>query len=379
MSLDNPKTRAEIDLHNLAFNFRSIRGFVGEKVKILAVVKADAYGHGAVECSKRLETEGADWFGVATIEEAVELRMSGIRFPILYFRGYWPGDEHLIDGYDITPVLFDLDHAEVLDRQAQTAGRIANIHIKIDTGMGRVGVPFQDAGEFAARFAKFRNLHVDGIMTHFASADDMQSELTSEQMRRFADAVSIFHEKGFRPLVLDMANSPGAVAHPDSHATMIRVGGMLYGLGDDVLPSGIDRPELRPVMSLRSTIAFLKTMPAGRGIGYGQTFTTSRESVIASVPIGYYDGYRRCLSNKAHVLVKGQRVPLVGRISMDWITIDVTDVKDVAKGDEVLLMGSSENTVIKAEELARICDTISYEITCGIGKRVPRVYRSKMM
>jgi len=379
MSVDNPKTRAEIDLDNLAFNFRSIRGFVGEKVKILAVVKADAYGHGAVECSKRLETEGADWFGVATIEEAVELRMSGIRFPILYFRGYWPGDEHLIDGYDITPVLFDLDHAEVLDRQAQTAGRIANIHIKIDTGMGRVGVPFQDAGEFAARFAKFRNLHVDGIMTHFASADDMQSELTSEQMRRFADAVSIFHEKGFRPLVLDMANSPGAVAHPDSHATMIRVGGMLYGLGDDVLPSGIDRPELRPVMSLRSTIAFLKTMPAGSGIGYGQTFTTSRESVIASVPIGYYDGYRRCLSNKAHVLVKGQRVPLVGRISMDWITIDVTDVKDVAKGDEVLLMGSSENTVIKAEELARICDTISYEITCGIGKRVPRVYRSKMM
>jgi len=379
MSLDNPKTRAEIDLDNLAFNFRSIRGFVGEKVKILAVVKADAYGHGAVECSKRLETEGADWFGVATIEEAVELRMSGIRFPILYFRGYWPGDEHLIDGYDITPVLFDLDHAEVLDRKAQAVGRIVDVHIKIDTGMGRVGVPFQDAGEFAARFAKFRNLHVDGIMTHFASADDMQSELTSEQMRRFADAVSIFHEKGFRPLVLDMANSPGAVAHPDSHATMIRVGGMLYGLGDDVLPSGIDRPELRPVMSLRSTIAFLKTMPAGSGIGYGQTFTTSRESVIASVPIGYYDGYRRCLSNKAHVLVKGQRVPLVGRISMDWITIDVTDVKDVEKCDEVLLMGSSENTVIKAEELARICDTISYEITCGIGKRVPRVYRSKMM
>ena len=229
------------------------------------------------------------------------------------------------------------------------------------------------AREFAEKFSKFRNLHVDGIMTHFASADDMQSDLTNEQMRRFADAVSIFHEKGFRPRVLDMANSPGAVGHPDSHANMVRIGGILYGLGDDVLPSGIDRPELKPVMSLRSKIAFLKTMPAGSGIGYGQTFTTSRKSLIASVPIGYYDGYRRCFSNRSTVLVKDQLVPVVGRISMDWITIDVTDVGNVEKGDDVVLIGSTATKAIKAEELAQICDTISYEITCGIGKRVPRV------
>jgi alanine racemase len=379
MSLDNRKTLAEIDLDNLAFNFRSVRGFVGETGEDSGVVKADAYGHGAVECSKRLETAGADWFGVATIGEAVELRKARYRLPILYFRGYCPGDEDLLDEYDITPILFDLDSARALDRHAHQAGRIANVHIKIDTGMGRVGVPFQDASEFAEKFSNFRNLNVDGIMTHFASADDMQSDLTNEQMRRFANVVSIFHEKGFRPRVLDMANSPGAIGHPDSHATMIRAGGLLYGLGDDVLPSGIERPELRPVMSLRSKIAFLKTVPAGSGIGYGQTFTTSRESLIASVPIGYYDGYRRCLSNKARVLVKGRRVPLVGRISMDWITIDVTDVEDVKKGDEVVLIGSSENNDVKAAELARICDTISYEITCGISKRVPRIYRSEMM
>lgn len=379
MSLDNQKTRAEINLDNLAFNFRSIRGFVGDKVKILAVVKADAYGHGAVECSKRLETEGADWFGVASIEEAVELRKAGIRLPILYFRGFSPGDEQLLDEHDITPVLFDIDYAEVLDRHAQASGRIANVHIKVDTGMGRVGVPFEDASEFAEKFSKFRNLHVDGIMTHFASADHMRSDLTNEQMRRFADVVSIFHEKGLRPRVLDMANSPGAVGHRDSHANMVRIGGILYGLGDDVLPSGIERPELRPVMSLRSKIAFLKTMPAGSGIGYGQTFTTSRESLIASVPIGYYDGYRRCLSNRSQALVKGHLVPIVGRISMDWMTIDVTDVRNAEKGDDVVLIGSSENNAVKAEDLARICETISYEITCGIGKRVPRVYLSKMM
>jgi len=367
-------TIAKIDLDALAGNLRSTRDFIGEGVKVMGVVKANAYGHGSVECSKRLEAEGIDWLGVAIVDEAVELRAAGVNSSILCLGSFWPGQEELLFDHEITPVVFDLDHAELLDSHARERNLSKNIHIKVDTGMNRVGVPFGDVADFAEEFRRFENLHVEGLMTHFASADDLTDDFTSLQMRHFAVAVSTFHEKGFRPGVLDMANSPGAVAHYDSRATMVRVGGILYGLGDDVLPKGVERPDLRPVMSLHTRIAFLKKVAAGEGIGYGRTFTTKRESVIATLPIGYHDGLPRCLSNIGRVIVNGRYAPVVGRISMDWTTIDVTDVPNVSADDEVTLIGAQSDSIIKAEEIASLMGTISYEVTCGIGQRVRRIY-----
>lgn len=369
-------TLAKIDLDALSFNLKSIRDFICEGIKVMAVVKANAYGHGAVECSKRLEAEGVDWLGVALVEEALDLREAGVKTSILCLGNFWQGQEDVLFENDITPVVFDLKSAKMLDKRAAEIGNTKNVHIKIDTGMGRVGVPHQHVAEWIDRFNAFKNLHVEGLMTHFAAADDLNDDHTNVQMRRFADAVSIFHTKGFRPAILDMANSPGAVAFSDSHATMVRIGGILYGLSDDVLPKEIERPNLKPVMSLHSRIAFLKNVPAGESIGYGRTFTTARESVIATVPIGYHDGFRRCLSNKGAMLVGGKSAPVVGRISMDWTTIDVTDIPDVKVGDGVTIIGTQGNLQIKTEQIAAKCDTISYEVTCGIGSRVPRVFLS---
>jgi alanine racemase len=358
----------------LAQNLHSIRDFIGEGVKIMGVVKANAYGHGAIESARRLEAEGVDWLGVAIVEESTELREAGITCPILCFGSFWPGQEHLLFVHEITPAIFDLNLARLLDTKARELDVIKNIHIKVDTGMGRVGVPYPDVAEWAEELRRFENLHIEGLMTHFAAADDLADEFTNLQMRRFADAVSAFHEKGFRPTILDVANSPGAVGHSDSHGTMVRVGGILYGLGDDVLPKGIERPTLQHVMSLHTKIAFLKNVAAGESIGYGRTFTTTRESVIGTLPMGYHDGLSRSLSNIGRVIVKGQYAPIVGRISMDWTTVDITEVPDAGLGEIVTLIGAQGDAIIKAEEIASLRGTISYEVTCGIDQRVRRVY-----
>jgi len=377
MSSSTRPTESRIDLNALSFNFRSIRAFIGDGVKFMAVVKADAYGHGAIECAARLESEGVDWFGVAIVEEAIELRSAGIKTPILAFGSFWPGQESDVVEHGITPSIFDLERASILNTASERAGRTTGIHVKIDTGMGRVGVPYRDVQTFARELKQFENLKVEGLMTHFATADDLSNSFTNEQMRRFAEVVTIFHENGFRPTVLDMANSPGTVAFKESHASMVRIGGILYGLGDDVLPIGIDRPELKPVMSLTTQIAFIKRVNKGESVGYGQTFVAERDSIIATIPIGYHDGLRRCLSNKGKVLIGGEFASIVGRISMDWTTIDVTDLPHTKVGDEVVVIGTLGENRISAEMLAAECDTISYEITCGISRRVPRVFKSE--
>jgi alanine racemase len=368
-------TIAEIDLDALVDNLRSIRDLVGEGVKVMGVVKANAYGHGAVECSRRLEAEGIDWLGVAIVEEGIELREAGVGAPILCFGSFWPGQEQLLFDHDITPVVFDLDRALLLDIKAGELGLTKNVHVKVDTGMERVGVPYRDVEDWSEEFRRFENLNVEGLMTHFAAADDLADKFTNLQMRRFANAVSTFHKKGFRPSILDMANSPGTVAHTDSRATMVRIGGIIYGLGDDVLPHGVARPELSPVMSLHTRVAHIKNVPAGKSVGYGRTFTTKRESVIATLPIGYHDGLSRSLSNIGSSIIKGQFAPIVGRISMDWTTIDVTAVPDVSVGDVVTFIGKQGDASIKAEGIASLRGTISYEVTCGISHRVRRVYR----
>ena len=368
-------TWAEIDLEALAHNYRVIRQRVGPDVKVLAAVKANAYGHGAVECSRRLEKEGTDWFGVALPEEGVELRNAGITKPILCLGGSWKAQEGLCIQKDLTPVVYRLDVAEALSRAAADAGKTVDIHVKIDTGMGRLGLPAADVAEFCATLKRFAHLRVDGLMTHLASADDeRQTEFTKQQLQRFGAAVQVFRACGFTHGLVHAANSAGLFAFPESRFNLVRPGGSLYGFRRDVLPASFDHPNLRPVMSLHSRIELLKQVKKGDKLGYGGTFETKRDSVIATIPIGYDDGYRRAFSNKSRVIVRDRFAPVVGRVSMDLTIIDVTDVPDVALDDRVTLLGSGGDCSITAEDLGQLAGTISYEITCGVSNRVPRIY-----
>jgi alanine racemase len=368
-------TWAEIHLDNLAANFKWVKKLVSPAARVMAVVKANAYGHGAVECARRLVNEGADWFGVATPEEGTELRSAEIAQPVLCLAGFWPGQAELCIQQRLTPVVYQLDVIESLNHAASKAGVTADVHVKVDTGMGRLGVRFDELSEFAGALKQFRNVNIDGVMSHLAAADDNSCEpLTHDQIRRFEQAVTVFHDHGFHPTHLHLANSAGIFSHRDAWGNMVRPGGVLYGLWRDVLPPTPSDPELVPVMSLHSRISLLKWVPAGETLGYGCTFEASRRSLIATLPIGYHDGYMRGLSNRAHVIVRGTYAPVVGRVSMDLTLIDVTNVPGVEVNDEVTLLGSSAEVNVTAEDLARIVGTLSYEVTCGVSERVPRVF-----
>lgn len=368
-------TWAEIDLDALAGNLRVIRQQVGPEVSVMAAVKADAYGHGAVQCARRLEAEGVDWFGVALPEEGIELRRAGISKPILCLGGFWAGQQDACLQERLTPVVYRLDMIESLDRAARAAGVIADVHLKIDTGMGRLGVRSDDVGEFSEALSRFRNIRVDGLMTHLASADDpAQDDFTSSQLERFQQAIDIFRERVHAPTYIHAANSAAAFAFPTARGNIVRPGGALYGFRRDVLQPGIDASQLRPVLSLHSQIMLSKTVSKGERLGYGGTFETTRESLIATVPIGYDDGYRRALSNRGRVIVRGAFAPVVGRVSMDLTLVDVTEVPGVSLQDQVTLLGRVGELSISAEDLGELAGTISYEITCGISARVPRKY-----
>ena len=371
-------TWAEIDLDQLAANFNQIRKRVGTMARIMAVVKANAYGHGAVQCARRLAAEGAEWFGVALPEEAIELRDAGITQPVLCLAGFWPGQAAACIQHKLTAVVYRRDMLEALNQAAAEAGTIADVHVKVDTGMGRLGVRVDQVGEFVAILPQFPNVRVDGLMTHFAAADEASCQpLTLDQIHRFDDAVATFREQGFRPTHLHLANSAAIYGHRESWGNMVRPGGVLYGLWRDVLPEAITDPGLAPVMSLHSRIMLLKWVPRGETIGYGCTFEASRRSLIATIAIGYHDGYMRGFSNRAHVIVRGVYAPVVGRVSMDLTLIDVTDVPGVELHDQVTLLGWDRrhaNLKINAEDLARIAGTMSYEVTCGVSERVPRTY-----
>ena len=371
-------TWAEIDLNQLAANFQQIKQRVASTARIMAIVKANAYGHGAVECARRLAAEGADWFGVALPEEAIQLRNSGIAQPVLCLAGFWRGQAAACIQNKLTPVIYRLDMLETLNQAASEANEIVDVHVKVDTGMGRLGIRFDQISEFAAALERFRNVRIDGLMTHLAAADDTACRpLTLDQIRRFDETVSAFRERGYRPTHLHLANSAGVYGHRESWGNLVRPGGVLYGLWRDVLPLTVSDAQLGPVMSLHSRIIMLKWVPPGETIGYGCTFEASRRSLIATLPVGYHDGYMRGFSNRAHVIVRGVYAPVVGRVSMDLTLIDVTDVPGVELHDQVTLLGSDRRKPelkIKAEDLARIAGTLSYEVTCGVGDRVPRVY-----
>jgi alanine racemase len=378
INISGRPTWAEIHLDNLAANFKQIRSLVSPAARVMPIVKADAYGHGAIECARRLASEGADWFGVAIPEEGIQLRNAGITQPVLSLGGFWSGQAAACIQQRLTPVVYRLDMFESLNQAAADAGTVVDAHVKIDTGMGRLGIRFDELGDFVTQLARFRNVRIDGLMSHLAAADDAACKpLTRDQINRFDEAAAVFRQAGFHPTYLHLSNSAGVYGYREAWGNIVRPGGVLYGLWRDVLPLTVSDPHLGPVMSIHSRISMLKWVPPGETIGYGCTFEASRKSQIATLPIGYHDGYMRALSNRANVIVRGAYAPVVGRVSMDLTLIDVTNIADVQVGDKVTLLGWDREHAgpsISAEDLARTSGTLSYEVTCGIGERVPRLY-----
>ncbi|UCD84504.1 MAG: alanine racemase [Deltaproteobacteria bacterium] len=364
-------TLAEIDLDALGFNFEQVKRLTGSAKKILAMVKADAYGHGAIAVSRELEGLGVDFFGVALCQEGIELRKAGITAPILVLSGFFKGDEAEIVRHRLTPLIFNLEMAERLARQAKNSGQEIGVHIKVDSGMGRVGVLPEEAGGFFRGLKKLGGLKVEGICSHFAEADKEEKDFTREQQSRFSEVVSQAKKSGFTPLT-HLANSAAIIDFPPAHYDLVRPGIMLYG----AYPSPVFRKktELRPVMRLKTRILHLKRVPPGFSISYGRTFFTECESLIATLPIGYADGYSRGLSNKGEALIKGRRCKVVGRVCMDLTMIDVTDVPGVKIDDEVVLLGRQGAEEIEAQDIAGKIGTVPYEVFCSVSKRVPRVY-----
>lgn len=367
-------TWVEINLDNLIHNFRVMRKALGAGVAIMPAVKADAYGHGAIECARALEAAGAEWFGVALPEEGLELR-NGVATPILCLGSFWEGQEESMVEQRLTPAIFRLDILDRLNSAARGAGLVADYHLKVDTGMGRLGVPLAELTGFLDDVARFENVRLDGVMTHLASADvSRQSEFTRRQMSLFETAVELVRSRGHRPAWIHEANSAAAHAYPGSRGNLVRLGGVLYGLWRDVTDRSIEPLDWLPVMSLHTRVVLLKTVAAGAPLGYGGAFVTARESRIATLAIGYEDGLRRALSDRGHVIVRERLAPIVGRVSMDLTLVDVTDAEGVSVGDEAVIIGSQGANEITAEDLAARIGTISYEVTCGISDRVPRVY-----
>ncbi len=366
-------TFVEIDLDALRHNFRQVRRRAGAAQRILAIVKADAYGHGAREVARALEADGADLFGVALLEEAEDLRGAGIEAPILVLGGIYPGQE---DGFlrpGLIPCVFDLDSARRLDAAAGRAGRSLSCHLKIDTGMGRVGFFNGELQAVLPELKKLSHLKIEGVVSHLALADEPQRPFTGEQIERFRQTVAALRQAGFSPTQLHISNSAAIFTRDIAEVNLVRPGIVLYG----ALPSDhfAGRLDLRPVMHWRTSIALLKTLPAGCGVSYGHRFVTSRPTRIATLPVGYADGYNRLLSNCGEVLVRGRRARVAGTVCMDWIMVDVTDIPEVAAGDTVTLLGEADGERISAEEWARKANTIPYEVFCQVSKRVPRVYK----
>ncbi|HEX9021610.1 MAG TPA: alanine racemase [Nitrospirota bacterium] len=368
---ENRPTAAMIDLCALDHNFEEVKRRVGGR-KILAVVKAQAYGHGAVRVSRRLLALGADMLGVALVEEGKELRDAGIDAPILVMGAMFPEQAAAAVSLRLTPAIFTPSLAQALSDAARALKTKAAVHVKIDTGMGRIGVSPEGAPRLIAEMKKMDGLEVRGLMTHFADADLRDKQFASKQMGRFETLIKALEASGIDIPVRHAANSAAVLDFGRALFTMVRPGLMLYGYNP--LEAGAEAADLRPALSLVTRIAFLKTVPAGTPISYGRTFVTERESVIATLPIGYADGYGRGLSNKGEALVRGARARVAGRVCMDMCMIDVTGIPGVREGDKVVLIGSQGGERITADELAAKTGTIAYEVLCGVSSRVPRIY-----
>lgn len=365
-------TTAKIDLEQLAENFRIVRSHVPTSAKILVAVKGDAYGHGALDCARVLADSGADWFGVALVEEGRELREGGIKQPILCMGGTGPfGAEAAIE-YALTPMVSLFEEAEALQRVAQERATIARIHAKIDTGMGRLGVPIHLWPHFLDKMADLDRVQITGVASHLAESESSSGGIqTAEQVRRFEEAMEVARMRGVHPEIAHIANSGAILQHHGAAFDMVRPGLLIYGY-DPLGPSR--RVPVGAVMNVETQILAVRDLPAGVGVSYGGDFVTARPSRIATLPVGYADGYPRSLSDRASVLVKGYRAPVRGRVCMDMCMIDLTDIPvEVRPGDKVVLLGRLGDDEIDAWQLAEWADTIPYEILTGISNRIPRV------
>ena len=369
------RTIAEIDLDALEFNIKEIRKRVPEGVRILGTLKANAYGHGAKEVHRVLKENGVDIFSVATVEEGVWLREQGIQDDLLLLGYVSEVDAPLLVKYDIIAAAPSLSVGQMLAEEGKRQNKQARVHLKVDTGMGRIGFfPTEEAVEEMAQMASLPNLSVEGIFTHFAKSDAADKGYTKMQKERFFFVVEALKERGIRPAICHCANSAAVMDFDDLFLDMVRPGIILYGLypSDEVKKENL---PLRPVLSWKSQISFLKEVPAETAISYGCTYVTKEKRNIATVPVGYADGYSRSLSNRGQVLIAGKRAPIVGRICMDQMMVDVTDLPPISVGDEVVLLGKSGAEEISTDEIAGWLGTISYEVTCLIAHRVPRWYK----
>ena len=367
-------TVGEVDLGALEFNYRQIRKRIPGGVKLLAVVKADAYGHGAIPVSIKLERLGVEYLGVAIAEEGVELRRGGVEAPILVLGGIFGDEVDQILRFRLTPVIFRKDSLKLLSREAERQRKKVKIHLKVDTGMGRLGVPLNLWPRFLEEVKRFPKIETEGILSHFSMLD-AEKGYTESQWRAFQRAVAIAQEAGISCRYVHMASSATLTAFPAYSAKLVRPGIMLYGSYPS--PAFQNLIPLKPIMTLKTRIHFLKSVPPDTRISYGGTFTTKRASLIATLPVGYADGYSHHLSNRGEVLIHGKRAPVIGKVCMDFIMVDVTDIPRVKVGDEVVLMGRQGKERITADEIAEKIDSISYEVLCSIGKRVPRIYKNR--
>ncbi len=365
---------AYIDLNALEYNCLSIRSRLSPGAGLLGVVKADAYGHGAVEISKKLESIGIDYLGVATIDEGIDLRSGGIIKPVLIMSGIFSWDEvEPVVRYDLTPVVYDRVVLARLVEATQGFGRPLKIHLKFDTGMGRLGFQPGEAREVVQMLDNTPGIHIEGLMSHF-SVSEARDEYGLSQVGTFRTIIDRFRSAGFDPEYIHMSNSGAIINYPEAHFSMVRAGISLYGSHPSL--SLEQSLPLRQVMKLSARIAFCRDFPAGMSLSYGRTFTTCRPSKIAYIPVGYSDGYPRSLSNKGAVLINDTRCIIAGRVCMDWILADVTGLDTVKSGDEAILLGEGdrEGVRVSANEMAENAGTIPYEILCKISRRIERVY-----
>ncbi|OHC06731.1 MAG: alanine racemase [Planctomycetes bacterium RIFOXYD2_FULL_41_16] len=368
-------TWVEIDLNALRHNLLAVKKRIGPQIKILGIVKADAYGHGDYEVSRVLLNNGVEMLGIAILEEGIQLRNTGIKAPLLLLGGVFEEQIDSIIHYDVTPTVYDLKLAEVLSKKATYFNKKLKVHVYVDTGMGSIGVKHDNAVEFVKFVKNLKNLIIEGIYTHCSSSDEKDSAFTNLQIKRFRDVLDALDTIKVRIPLRHMANSGAILGYPESYFNTVRPGLSLYGL----YPSeDVSRDiGIRPVMSFKTRIIHIKDMESGDVVGYGRTYRITKPTRVATLPLGYDDGYNQLLSNQGEVIIRGKRASIIGRVCMDQCFVDVTNIKDVSVGDEVVLYGSQAQETISVESIAQQLNTIPYEVTCSISKRVPRIYTNK--
>jgi alanine racemase len=363
-------------------NFRAVAKHAGAGVTVCAVVKADAYGHGALECSRALEGEGAKWLGVTSLDEAIPLREAGVESRILLMTGFWRGEESEIARLRLTPTVWESWHIQALENAAASGVMRQPVHLKVDTGMGRLGVSLDELPAVLNALNVAPHVVLEGLSTHLASSEIMDAPSVAEQSRLFAEAQRMVRTAGFDPAFIHMANTSALISRRETWNNMVRPGVALYGYylpfqraGREV-SGGTLRLPVKPVLTWKTRILSMRNFAANQALGYGGTYVTKAPANVAVLPVGYADGYNRQLSNRGRVIVRDHYAPIIGSISMDLTLVDVTGIPGIAVGDEVILLGTRDSLSVDALEHARLANSSPYEILCNISKRVPRKYEN---